>query len=422
MADHGRVVVVGQGYVGLPLAVVAASAGWHVTGVDTDHRRVAELNSGRSPWRGDVRDEDIAELVRTGRYAASASYDDVKSADVVVICVPTPVRDETPDLSHVEEAGRQISTRVTAGTLVILESTTYPGTTEEVLLPLLLAGSGLDEADLDVSFSPERVDPGNAEYGLTNTPKIVGGRTPRALERAVGFYATFVERVVPVSSPATAEMAKLLENTFRHINIALANEMAVLCRELGLDVWEVIDAAGTKPFGFMPFYPGPGVGGHCIPVDPMYLSWKVRQTGATSRFISLARDINAAMPAYVVARVQGLLNDVGKPVKDSKILAVGVTYKANTGDLRGSPALDVLAGLARLGADIAFSDPFVAQLEVAGRVLRHVALEAAAADADCVVLLAAHQGVDHERLARAATLVLDTRHAVRSTLSHVHSL
>ena len=330
------VVVVGQGYVGLPLALAAVQAGHDVVGVDASVDRVEQLNAGVSPV-GDIGAEQLATALASGRYRAEADFRTVSDANVVVVCVPTPVVDDVPDLSHVRDAARAVGGRLRPGTLVVLESTSYPGTTDEVFTPLLLKASGLSADDVDVAFSPERIDPGNPVFGLANTPKVVGAGTERARRRAVDFYATFVEQVVPVSSAGTAEMAKLLENTFRHINIALANEMAIVCRALGLDVWEVIEAAATKPFGFMPFYPGPGVGGHCIPVDPMYLSWKVRQHGGASKFIALARDINAGMPAYVVSRVQELLNDASKAVRGSRILVVGVTYKADVADMRGRP-------------------------------------------------------------------------------------
>jgi UDP-N-acetyl-D-glucosamine dehydrogenase len=417
MAEH--VVVVGQGYVGLPLAVAAAEAGHRVTGVDLDEHRVAALNRAESPV-GDVPVQQLAELRRNGRYEASSSYDPVREADVVVICVPTPFADDAPDLSHVRAAGQAVGERLRPGTLVVLESTSYPGTTDEVLTPILLAASGLAAGEVDIAFSPERIDPGNPSYGLRNTPKVVGAATDRARERAQAFYATFVDEVVPVSSAGAAEMAKLLENTFRHINIALANEMAVMCRALGLDVWEVIEAAATKPFGFMPFRPGPGVGGHCIPVDPMYLSWKVRQHGATSRFISLARDINAAMPAYVVSRVQELLNTVGRAVRGSEVLLVGVTYKPDVADLRESPALEVLRRLCELGAQVRYADPYVDDLDVLR--VEAAGLAEAAGRADCVVLLTPHTGVDHDGVAAAARLLLDTRGVVRLRAPHVHTL
>ena len=403
------VVVVGQGYVGLPVAVAAAEAGHRVVGVDLDPDKVSDLSAGRSPVR-DVPDDALRRVEADGRYRAASGYEAVAEADVVVICVPTPVTDDVPDLSHVRAAGRAVGERVRAGALVVLESTTYPGTTDELLAPLLLEASGLRPEDLDVAFSPERIDPGNPVYGLANTPKVVGASTGRARDRAVAFYETFVERVVPVSSAGTAEMAKLLENTFRHINIALANEMAIVCRALGLDVWEVIEAASTKPFGFMPFYPGPGVGGHCIPVDPVYLSWKVQQAGGASKFISLARDVNAGMPAYVVSRVQDLLNDVGRAVRGSRVLLVGLAYKAGVADLRETPAIGVARGLRRLGASVTVHDPLVRHFAVDGDVLPE---HRPGADYEAAVLLTAHSSVDHDALLADVPLVLDTRRVLR---------
>jgi UDP-N-acetyl-D-glucosamine dehydrogenase len=416
------VVVVGQGYVGLPLALAAAGAGHTVVGVDIDSARVEALNKAVSPV-GDVPVRELRLALESRRYRADTSFDAVADADVVVICVPTPFSDEAPDLSYVEAAGREVGRRVSSGALVVLESTSYPGTTDEVLAPLLAAESGFSADELDVAFSPERIDPGNPTYGLRNTPKVIGARTRRARDRAAAFYESFVDKVVPVSSAGTAEMAKLLENTFRHINIALANEMAIMCRALDLDVWEVIDAASTKPFGFMPFRPGPGVGGHCIPVDPMYLSWKVRQHGGASRFIALARDINAGMPAYVVSRVQELLNEVGKPVKGSRILVVGVTYKPDVADLRETPAIELIAGLLRLGAEVDFVDPYVDRLEVGGRLLDRAAdAVTQSARADCLVIVTPHTSVDHGDLATAASLTLDTCNAIPGRSASVHGL
>jgi UDP-N-acetyl-D-glucosamine dehydrogenase len=419
-----QVVVVGQGYVGLPLAVAASRSGRTVVGVDLDADRVDQLNAGRSPV-GDVPDMDLTAEVAAGRYSATTEFTAAKDADVVVLCVPTPYHNDAPDLSYIEGAARQIGECLTPGTLVILESTTYPGTTEEVLLPILEAASGLTGGqELQVAFSPERIDPGNPTYGLHNTPKIVGGLNPEATERAAAFYAGFVEKVVRVSGPKAAEMAKLLENTFRHINIALVNELAILCQDLDVDVWEVIGAAASKPFGFMPFYPGPGVGGHCIPVDPMYLSWRVKQFGGAAKFIDLARDVNAAMPAYVVQRVQDLLNEEEKSLKGSRVLLLGVAYKPNISDMRESPALPLIDLLRRKGARVDYADPHVPVLRLeAGDTLESVddAL-AAARQADCVVIITAHTDVDHEALAGAASLVFDTRNVVRSSAPGVHRL
>jgi UDP-N-acetyl-D-glucosamine dehydrogenase len=411
-----HVVVVGQGYVGLPLAVAASRSGRTVVGIDSDKARVDLLNTGASPV-GDITDEQLSAELSPGRYRATTDFSAARDADVVVLCVPTPYHKDAPDLSYIESAARQVGELLTPGTLVILESTTYPGTTEEVLLPILEQASGLQGgADLLVAFSPERIDPGNAEFGLHNTPKIVGGLTPEATERAASFYGEFVEKVISVSGPKSAEMSKLLENTFRHINIALVNELAILCQDLDVDVWEVIDAAASKPFGFMPFYPGPGVGGHCIPVDPMYLSWRVKQFGAAAKFIDLARDVNAGMPLYVVQRVQDLLNDRERSLKGASVLVLGVAYKPNITDMRESPALPLIDMFRRKGADVSYSDPFVPVLETGGSTLSSQEVnEVTLAAADCVVVITGHADVDYASVARYARLVFDTRRVVPPT-------
>ena len=423
MAEVLRLVVVGQGYVGLPLAVAAAEAGYRVVGVDRDKARVDDLNAGHSPV-GDVADERLAAAVAEGRYRAAPEAEAVAEADVVVLCVPTPYHHEAPDLSFIEAAGREVGRHLRAGTTVILESTTYPGTTEEVLQPILEKTSGLVAGeDFHLVFSPERIDPGNPVYGIHNTPKIVGGLTPQGTERALAFYGGFVEQVVPVSGPKAAEMAKLLENTFRHINIALVNELAILGRDLGVDIWEVICAAASKPFGFMPFYPGPGVGGHCIPVDPMYLSWRVRQFGGSAKFIELARDVNAAMPLYCVSRVQELLNDRERALKGSRVLVLGVAYKPDVADMRESPALPVLSELVAKGAKVEYHDPHVPVLELPSGALESVGLdERRLRETDCVVVLTAHSGVDYARVGALASLVFDTRNAIPGSVPNVHRL
>jgi UDP-N-acetyl-D-glucosamine dehydrogenase len=419
-----HIVVVGQGYVGLPLAVAAATSGRTVVGLDLDKQRVDQLNAGSSPV-GDVQDAELQAQLAAGRYSASTDFASAAGADVVVLCVPTPYHNDAPDLSYIEGAARELGQRLTPGTLVILESTTYPGTTEEVLLPILEEASGLQGGgDLQVAFSPERIDPGNPTYGLHNTPKIVGGLTPEATERAAAFYGGFVEHVVRVSAPKAAEMAKLLENTFRHINIALVNELAILCQDLDVDVWEVIDAAASKPFGFMPFYPGPGVGGHCIPVDPMYLSWRVKQFGGAAKFIDLARDVNAGMPLYVVQRVQDLLNERQRSLKGSNILLLGVAYKPNISDMRESPALPLIDILRHKGAHVSYADPHVPTLlledgdSLNGVELRREVL----AEADCVVVLTHHSGVDYDFVAEHAALVFDTRRVLPDMRANVQRL
>jgi UDP-N-acetyl-D-glucosamine dehydrogenase len=419
-----HVVIVGQGYVGLPLAVAASRSGRHVVGIDLDKSRVDALNAGSSPV-GDVSDDELQAELATGRYCASASFGAAAGADVVVLCVPTPYHNDAPDLSYIEHAARKIAEHLSPGTLVILESTTYPGTTEEILLPILAEVSGLTPGeDLQVAFSPERIDPGNPTYGLHNTPKIVGGVTAEATKRATAFYGGFVEKVVPVSGPKTAEMAKLLENTFRHINIALVNELAVLCQDLDVDVWEVIDAAASKPFGFMPFYPGPGVGGHCIPVDPMYLSWRVKQFGGAAKFIDLARDVNAGMPLYVVQRVQDLLNERERSLKGARILLLGVAYKPNISDMRESPALPLINLLLRKGAHVDYADAHVPVLHLQdGTELHDAGLEGQhVSDADCVILVTPHADVDYGSVAAAAQLVFDTRNVPALTGADVYRL
>jgi UDP-N-acetyl-D-glucosamine dehydrogenase len=420
--QHRHVVIIGQGYVGLPLAVAASKAGRQVVGVDLDAARIERLNAGVSPV-GDISHDELRAEREAGRYSATTSFEAVREADVVVLCVPTPYHNDAPDLSYIEAAAAQVGTYLTRGALVILESTTYPGTTEEVLLPILERASGLvGGQDFQVAFSPERIDPGNPHYGLHNTPKIVGGVTSEATHRAVDFYSAFVEDVVPVSGPKSAEMAKLLENTFRHINIALVNELAVLCRDLEVDVWEIIGAAASKPFGFMPFYPGPGVGGHCIPVDPMYLSWRVKQFGGAAKFIDLARDVNAGMPLYVVNRVQDLLNDRERSLKGASVLIVGVAYKPNISDMRESPALPLIEILQRKGAVVSYTDPHVPSLALPDGASLASSDVATAADADCVVIVTAHQDVDHDALASGARLVFDTRNVVGLRAPHVHRL
>jgi UDP-N-acetyl-D-glucosamine dehydrogenase len=418
-----RVVVVGQGYVGLPLAVAAAAAGMDVTGVDLDKRRVDELNSGNSPV-GDVPHEDLQSVLHGARYRASTDYEAVRDAEVIVLCVPTPYHDDGPDLSYIENAAASIAPHLRKGALVILESTTYPGTTDELLRPVLESTSGLvSGTDFHLVFSPERIDPGNPRFRLRNTPKIVGGLTPEGTERAAEFYGAFVETVVRVSDAKSAEMAKLLENTFRHINIALVNELAILSRDLDVDVWEVIDAASSKPFGFMPFYPGPGVGGHCIPVDPLYLSWRVRQFGGAAKFIELARDVNAAMPAYCVSRVQDLLNDRCQSLRNARVLIVGVAYKPNVSDLRESPAIPLISLLTHKGAVVSYADTHVPTLTLPdGTTLTTVDALSAAGDVDCVVIVTAHDDMDHDALAEQATLVFDTRNVVKTAAAHVHRL
>ncbi len=414
IADRSlKVGLIGLGYVGLPLAVAFAQAGFEVVGVDLDAARVDLLHGGQS-YIADVSTNSVAAHVRNGRLHASTDYDTLRKAEVIVICVPTPLRKtKDPDVSHIIDAVDQIARIGCAGKLIVLESTTYPGTTDEIILPRLSTAGALVGQDFFLAFSPERIDPGRQDYNLHNTPKIIGGSTSTCLEVSLAFYSTIVAQPVPVSSTATAEMAKLLENTFRAVNIGLVNEMALMCDRLGLNIWEVVEASATKPFGFMPFFPGPGLGGHCIPVDPHYLSWKLRTLDYRARFIELASEVNSAMPEFVVRKVTDALNDRAKPVRGSKILILGMTYKPNVADLRESPALDVLHLLRTKGAQATYHDPLVPSLESAGFLDRSITLSAAALNqADCVVVITNHDGYDWPWVARHAALIVDTRNAL----------
>jgi UDP-N-acetyl-D-glucosamine dehydrogenase len=404
--------VLGQGYVGLSLACGAAEAGFEVIGFDIDDARVGKLRDGVLCVPG-VPAEVFQDGVATGRITFTADAVALGAADVIVICVPTPLRDEMPDLSYVERACREVAAQLTAERLVILESTTYPGSTDQLVRPLL-EGSGLRSGeDFLLAYSPERIDPGNQEFGLRNTPRIVGGTTEAATDVAGLFYAQLVDKVVPVSSARAAELAKLLENTFRHVNIALVNEMAMLCHETGTDVWEVVEAAATKPFGFMAFHPGPGVGGHCIPLDPSYLAWQVRRdAGHQFRILEQAQDINAQMPTYTASRIGDLLNDAGLAVRGARVLVLGVSYKPDVGDVRESPALKVIAKLRRRGAEVEFHDPYVEAVTVAGEVFTRVELtDTVLAGAHCVVLMTPHRAYDLGRIAVHATRIFDSHDA-----------
>jgi UDP-N-acetyl-D-glucosamine dehydrogenase len=411
-----RVGIVGLGYVGLPLAVEFAKAGYSVTGIDVSAEKTALVNSGES-YVGDVPSAALAELVAAGKLRATSDFSAVRDLDTINICVPTPLRKtKDPDMSYIVSACHEIAKHFRAGTLVILESTTYPGTTEEVVLPTL-AKEGLEVGkDFFLCFSPERVDPGNPNFQTNNIPKVVGGVTAACTEMGRLFYAQALQTVVPVSSTRVAEMVKLLENTFRMINIGLVNEIAMMCDRIGINVWEVIDAAATKPFGFMPFYPGPGLGGHCIPIDPFYLSWKTKQAGIEARFIELAGYINGQMPHFVVDKVQNALNDAGKPVKGSRIHVMGVAYKRDIEDMRESPALDIMLLLAKRGAKLSYSDPHVPILKLDGFSLE-AAPQSAAADADCAVIITDHTAFDYDALLAQARLVVDSRNALRGRIS-----
>jgi UDP-N-acetyl-D-glucosamine dehydrogenase len=413
LARDARVAVVGQGYVGLSLACAAAEAGFAVTGIDVDPARVAALAAGELCVPG-VDEGAFQRGVATGRLGFATGGQALAEADVVCICVPTPVRDHTPDLSFVEQACRDVAEHLTGGRLVVLESTTYPGTTNELVAPLLEASGQRVGRDFLLAYSPERIDPGNQEFHFANTPRIVGGTTAEATSVAALFYEQMIEKVVTVSSARAAELAKLLENTFRHVNIALVNEMAMVCHETGIDVWEVIAAAATKPFGFMAFTPGPGVGGHCIPLDPAYLAWQVRRdVGHQFRILEQAQDVNAQMPGWVARRIGEALNEHAKALKGARVLVLGVAYKPDVGDVRESPSLRVMAALARRGAKLSFHDPFVDAIDLDGRRLQRTALTPrAVAGADLVALLTPHSSYDLEWLARSAALLFDARHAI----------
>jgi UDP-N-acetyl-D-glucosamine dehydrogenase len=415
---QAKLSVIGLGYVGLPLAIEFARAGFTVYGIDVDAAKVASLKRGHS-YVGDVPSSDVLDAVEAGRFIPTTDFSVLKKADTVNICVPTPLnKTKDPDVSYIVAAADEVARYLKKGQLVILESTTYPGTTDELILPRLTARGMTVGKDFFLAFSPERVDPGNAVYQTRNIPKVVGGVTPRCTEVACALYRQTLETVVPVSSTRVAEMVKLLENTFRSVNIGLANETALLCDRLGIDVWEVIDAAATKPFGFMPFYPGPGLGGHCIPIDPFYLSWKAKLSGFEARFIELAGQVNGHMPEHVVRRVVEALNGRSRSVKGSKILVLGVSYKANIDDTRESPSLDLIELLEEMGAHVEYTDPHVARLDFAGRKRRSVALTPAALKRfDCVVIATNHDEFDWREILANARAIVDTRNALKGRKS-----
>jgi UDP-N-acetyl-D-glucosamine dehydrogenase len=425
---RARAGVIGLGYVGLPLAVEFARAGLHTIGIDLDRRKVDEIMAGHS-YIPDVPTADVAALRNAGTLTATTDFSVIRELDTVNICVPTPLRKtKDPDMSYVVSAAEQIATYLHPGMLIVLESTTYPGTTAELLQPMFEAGGLRAGVDFFLAFSPERVDPSNAHFNTRNTPKVVGGTTPACLDAARALYATAVETIVPVGSTRVAEMVKLLENTFRAVNIGLVNELAHMCDRMGIDVWEVVDAAKTKPFGFMPFYPGPGLGGHCIPIDPFYLSWKAKEAGFEARFIELAGHVNGSMPHYVADKVAEALNTARKPVNGSSVLVLGVTYKKDIDDIRESPALDVMHVLHERGARIAYTDPHAPRLrardwpgaaDLASVPLTRDSLAAC----DIAVILTDHRAFDYGLVLEAAPLVLDTRNALGAqTAPHVFRL
>lgn len=419
--------VIGLGYVGLPLAVEFARAGFGVLGIDIDERRRTALAGGQS-YIADVPDTTVAALVHAGRLRPSPEIGPTDEPDTINICVPTPLgKTRDPDLSLVVSAARTVKDHLRPGMLIVLESTTYPGTTQEIIQPIL-EETGLKAGfDFFLAFSPERVDPGNRIWTTTNIPKVVGGLSTDCTELACALYGTTIDRVVRVSSPRAAEMVKMLENTFRAINIGVVNETALMCEGMGIDVWEVIEAAATKPFGFMPFHPGPGIGGHCLPVDPAYLSWKVRQTGIEARFIELAREVNEGMPHHVVEKIGDALNESGKAIKSASILLMGIAYKRDVSDIRESPALEVMSLLLRKGARVSYHDEHIPSLSgdswTGGLQMNSVPYtKELVVEFDCVVVLTDHAGIDYEDLAAHARLVVDTRNAIQARGPHIFRL
>ena len=413
--DHRAVVgMIGLGYAGLPLAVEFARAGLRVIGVDIAAEKVAALARGES-YVKDVPAAQVAEVVAAGRFQPTTDFSALREADAVIVCVPTPLRKtREPDLSYIVSAAESVMPHIGPGVLIVLESTTYPGTTEEVFEPPLAANGLRVGEDIFLAFSPERVDPGNARFHIRNTPKVVGGLTPACTEVAMALYSLAVDTVVPVSSPRAAEMVKLLENTFRAVNIGLVNEVALMCSRLNVDVWEVIEAAATKPYGFMKFTPGPGIGGHCIPVDPLYLSWKLKALNYTARFIELADEVNGEMPHHVIALIADALNEDGKPLRGSRVLVLGAAYKPDIDDMRESPALDVMFELQRRYAVVSYHDPHVPALQLGEAALRSAPLTAENLQAaDCVVLITPHSALNLACVAEHARLIVDTRNALR---------
>jgi len=424
---RARTGVVGLGYVGLPLAVELAKAGFHATGIDLDPRKIQAIHDGRS-YIPDVSTADVMELTQIGKLDATTDFAIVQELDTINICVPTPLRKtKDPDMSYIVSAVEAIARHLHKGMLIVLESTTYPGTTDEVVQPLLEATGLKAGVDFFIAFSPERVDPGNPTFQTHNVPKVVGGLTPDCLKLASALYGSAIQTIVPVSSTRVAEMVKLLENTFRAVNIGLVNELALMCDKMNIDVWEVVDAAKTKPFGFMAFYPGPGLGGHCIPIDPFYLSWKAKQTGFDPRFIELAGHINGAMPHYVVEKVAEALNTKRKSVNGSDILILGVAYKRDIDDMRESPALDVMGLLHGKGANVAYADPFVPEVhgrEWSGRFdIKAVDVTRGSIGRyDCVVIITDHKAFDYDAIVAEADVVVDTRNAIKKPYAHVFRL
>ncbi len=411
---EAKVAVIGLGYVGLPLAVEFARAGFETVGIDVDRERVASLNRGLS-YLLDISDKELRPLVRKGRLKGTDDYKVLEGVEAISICVPTPLRKtKEPDVSYIMAAAREIARYVKKGQLIILESTTYPGTTREIILPLLEEKNLKGGKDFYLAFSPERVDPGNPRYKTKNIPKVVGGITPQCTRIARFFYEQIIDQVIPVSSTEAAEMVKLLENTFRTVNIGLVNELALISNRLKIDVWEVIEAAASKPFGFMPFYPGPGLGGHCLPIDPFYLSWKARLNDFPARFIDLAGEINHFMPRYVVEKINDALNECRKSLKGAKIFLLGVTYKRDIDDIRESPALEIMEILLQKGTAVSYNDPYISELRVDTTTFKSIPIsEKSLREADCVAIITDHQLYDYKKIVKSARLIIDTRNATR---------
>ncbi len=413
---QARVAVLGLGYVGLPLAVVFAECGFKVTGIDPIQEKVDAINAGRS-YILDIEDDTIARLTASGHLKATSDFSALSEMDAVSICVPTPLRKTgDPDLSFIVSVANSLKQYVHPGMVIVLESTTYPGTTRELILPKLCEEGGLEVGrDFFLAFSPERVDPGREDWTTINTPKVIGGITPQCAQVAETWYCQALQTVVPVSSAEVAEMAKLLENTFRMINIGMVNEMAIMCDRLGVDVWEVIEAAATKPFGFMKFLPGPGLGGHCIPIDPLYLSWKLKTVNYSARFIELASEINTTMPRFTVSKVQDALNLHKKALNGARVLVLGVAYKADIDDLRESPALDIIHLLREKGAQVNYHDPYIPSIQHDELEMASIQdLDTAVKEADCVVIVTNHSAYDYKKILDDARLIVDTRNALRT--------
>lgn len=406
--------VIGLGYVGLPLAVELGKAGFQVIAIDIDDKKVAKLKRGIS-YIPDIASDEIKELIKKGKFFATTSYSHISIADTVNICVPTPLRkSKEPDISYIISAAEEIRKYIRKGKLIILESTTYPGTTEEIILPILESVGLKVGQDFALVFSPERIDPGNKKFNTRNIPKVIGGVTNNCTKLASLFYSKFVDKVITVSTPRVAEMVKLLENTFRSVNIALVNELALMCKRMEIDIWEVIEAARTKPFGFMPFYPGPGLGGHCIPIDPYYLVWKARLNGFHPRFIELASDVNSLMPKYVVSFIQDALNEEQRSLNGSDILILGIAYKKDVNDARESPGVEIYRILREKGANVYYNDPYIAEIKINGQRIHSVNLNKNFLQRmDCVAIITDHSCYDYEFIKENARLIIDTRNAIK---------